>query len=64
MRCYCPDDCNCHYPWRQNFCGCRQHGPEALRPDLAKYVNSTRHALTWDDVQHRETTGRPYPKKA
>ncbi len=34
----------------------------SFRPDLAKYVNSTRYALTWDDVYHRETTGRPYPK--
>ncbi len=25
MRCYCPDDCNCHYPWRTNYCGCKQH---------------------------------------
>lgn len=27
-RCYCPDDCNCHHPWRFNYCGCRQHGEE------------------------------------
>ena len=25
QRCYCPDDCNCHYPWRPNYCGCRNH---------------------------------------
>lgn len=25
MHCYCPDDCNCHSPWRTNYCGCRQH---------------------------------------
>jgi len=25
LHCYCPDDCNCHYPWRPNYCGCRQH---------------------------------------
>jgi hypothetical protein len=24
-RCFCPDDCNCHHPWRTNVCGCRQH---------------------------------------
>ena len=24
-KCFCPDDCNCHHPWRTNFCGCRQH---------------------------------------
>lgn len=24
-RCFCPDDCNCHYPWRPNLCGCRGH---------------------------------------
>jgi hypothetical protein len=24
-RCYCPNDCNCHYPWRTNYCGCKQH---------------------------------------
>lgn len=24
-RCYCPDDCNCHYPWRTNYCGCKGH---------------------------------------
>lgn len=27
-RCFCPGDCNCHYPWRVNYCGCRQHDPE------------------------------------
>ena len=24
-RCFCPDDCNCHYPHRFNYCGCKQH---------------------------------------
>lgn len=24
-RCYCPDDCGCHYPWRGNVCGCCAH---------------------------------------
>lgn len=23
--CFCPDDCNCHHPWRTNFCGCKAH---------------------------------------
>lgn len=23
--CTCPDDCNCHKPWRTNYCGCKQH---------------------------------------
>jgi deoxyribodipyrimidine photolyase len=25
LKCYCPDDCNCHSPWRTNYCGCKQH---------------------------------------
>lgn len=24
-RCTCPGDCNCHSPWRPNYCGCREH---------------------------------------
>lgn len=24
-RCFCPDDCSCHYPWRPNLCGCAGH---------------------------------------
>ncbi len=24
--CMCPDDCNCHHPWRPNYCGCKAHG--------------------------------------
>jgi hypothetical protein len=24
-RCFCPDDCNCHYLWRPNYCGCKGH---------------------------------------
>jgi hypothetical protein len=24
-RCYCPDDCNCHYSWRPTLCGCQGH---------------------------------------
>jgi hypothetical protein len=24
-KCMCPDDCNCHYSWRTNYCGCKQH---------------------------------------
>lgn len=23
--CFCPDDCNCHHPWRTNYCGCTGH---------------------------------------
>ena len=23
--CLCPDDCNCHHPWRTNYCGCKAH---------------------------------------
>ncbi len=25
MLCLCPDDCNCHAPWRTNYCGCKAH---------------------------------------
>jgi hypothetical protein len=25
MNCFCPDDCNCHYAWRTNYCGCKGH---------------------------------------
>lgn len=24
-KCYCPDDCTCHYPWRLTLCGCNGH---------------------------------------
>lgn len=24
-RCMCPDDCNCHRPYRTNYCGCKLH---------------------------------------
>jgi hypothetical protein len=34
-RCYCPDDCNCHYPWRTNYCGCRHHEVPAPAPSAA-----------------------------
>jgi hypothetical protein len=23
--CYCPGDCNCNFPDRTNFCGCKAH---------------------------------------
>ena len=39
----------------------RDHLAALRRPDLAKYVESTRFALTWDDVLYRENVGRPYP---
>ena len=32
----------------------------ARRPDLARYAESSRFALTWADVRHAEQIGRPY----
>lgn len=36
--------------------------PVPGREDLARYCESTRYALTWDDVRYRERTGNPYPR--
>lgn len=32
-----------------------------MREDLRPYVESTRYALTWDDVEWAEREGHPYP---
>lgn len=32
-RCYCPDDCSCHNPYRLTLCGCKAHSNDQ-QPDV------------------------------
>ena len=42
-------------PWDE-----RTRAAKAARPELTPYAESTRYAVTWDDIAYREEIGQPY----
>lgn len=56
--CMCPDDCNCHYPWRENYCGCKAHSDA---PSGDNVVEAARTFIATMPIRHSHILGREVP---